>query len=63
MSIIYLNSLGTYGWIIVCYSSLTAIATFDNMFSVSLEGHPIKEVIGDKLAVTYHRYMKFELPN
>lgn len=42
MSVVFLNSLDSYRLIIVCYASLTAIASFDNTFARALEGHDIK---------------------
>jgi hypothetical protein len=61
MSIIFLNSLGSYRLIIVCYASLTAVANFDNMFAAALDSHPIKAASGKKLRVSFHRMMKFEI--
>lgn len=46
MSVVFLNSLTSYRLIIVCYASLTAIASFDNMFARALDGHPIKAATG-----------------
>lgn len=59
MSIIFLNALTSYRLIIVCYASLTAIANFDNMFAKALDGHPIKQAAGRRLAITYHKYMRY----
>lgn len=60
MTIIFLNSMDSYRLIIVMYASLTAIASFDNMFARAFDENPVKEAVGKKLAVTFNRYMMRE---
>lgn len=43
MTIIFLNSLDSYLFILLCYAALAGVTTFDNMYAGALSsGHPIK---------------------
>lgn len=42
MTIVYLNSLGSYLFILICYAALSGVTTFDNMYAATLaSNHPI----------------------
>lgn len=58
MTIVYLNSLDSYLFILICYAALAGVATFDNMYASTLSAdHPIRKTVGKHLAVSFHRYM------
>jgi len=60
MTIIYLNSLGSYLFILLCYAALSGVTTFDNMYANALSvDHSIKKAVGKSFYISYHRYMKF----
>lgn len=60
MTIIFLNSLGSYLFILLCYAALSGVTTFDDMYANALSGdHSIKKVVGQTFYTNYHRYMKF----
>merc|ERR1719231_147463 len=50
MTLIFLNSLGSYLFILICYAALAGVTTFDNMYAGAMAAdHPIKSAIGKKL--------------
>jgi hypothetical protein len=60
MTIIFLNSLGSYLFILICYAALAGVTTFDNMYASALSSdNPINAAVGKKLMITYNRYMGF----
>lgn len=60
MTIIFLNSLGSYLFILICYAALAGVTTFDNMYAGALSAdNPINKAVGKRLMVTYNRYMGF----
>jgi hypothetical protein len=47
MTIVYLNSLDSYLFILLCYAALSGVTTFDNMYASALSvDHSIKRVVG-----------------
>lgn len=60
MTIIFLNSLGSYLFILICYAALSGIASFDNMYAHAMShDHPIKKGLGKRLGIQFYRYMHF----
>jgi hypothetical protein len=60
MTIIFLNSMDSYLFILLCYAALSGVTTFDDMYAHALSGdHGIKKVVGDTFYISFHRYMKF----
>lgn len=58
MTLVYLNSLDSYLFILICYAALAGVATFDNMYASTLNvDHPIRKAVGKHLLISYHRYM------
>lgn len=57
MSLLYLTSLGSFVFILVCYGTIGTVASFEKIYASSLIDHPIKECIGKKLQVMYKRRM------
>ena len=61
MTIIFLNSLDSYLFILLCYAALSGVTTFDNMYASALSAdHNIKKVVGKVFLTSFHRYMKFD---
>ena len=61
MTLIFLNSMDSYLFILICYAALAGVANFDNMYASALaDDNPINAAVGKKLFVQFHRYMKFE---
>jgi hypothetical protein len=47
MTIVYLNSLDSYLFILLCYAALSGVTTFDNMYASALSvDQSIKRVVG-----------------
>lgn len=60
MTIIFLNSLDSYLFILLCYAALAGVTTFDNMYATALSGdHSIKKTVGKVIYISFNRYMKF----
>ena len=60
MTIVFLNSLDSYLFILLCYAALAGVTTFDNMYANALSSdHTIKKVIGKNFFISFHRFMKF----
>jgi len=60
MTIIFLNSLDSYLFILLCYAALSGVTTLDNMYASALScDHSIKKVVGQTFYISFHRYMKF----
>lgn len=60
LTIIFLNSLGSYLFILLCYAALSGVTTFDNMYASALaHDHPIQQAVGKNLYISFHRFMKF----
>ena len=57
MSLIYLSSLTSYVFILVCYGTIGTVASFELIYASSLIDNPVKESIGKKLFVKYKRRM------
>ena len=57
MSLLYLSSLMTYVFILVCYGTIGTVASFENIYAQSLIDNPVKECIGKKLYVKFKRRM------
>ena len=61
MTIIFLNSLDSYLFILICYSALSGITTFDNMYAGALSSdHPVNKAVDKNLGIDFCRYMKFQ---
>ena len=60
MTIIFLNSLNSYLFILICYAALAGVTTFDNMYASGLSSdNPINAAVGKNLKISYSRYMGF----
>ena len=57
MSLMYLSSLITYVFILVCYGTIGTVASFEKIYATALIDNPIKECINKKLYVKYKRHM------
>lgn len=61
MTIVFLNSLGSYLFILLCYAALSGVASFDNMYASALSKTiSIKGAVNKQLYIEYHRYMRSE---
>lgn len=60
MTIVFLNSMGSYLFILICYAALSGVASFDNMYASAMSNdNPIKKGVGKKLKIEFHRFMQF----
>lgn len=60
MTIIFLNSLDSYMWILLSYAGLSGLTTFDNMYASAMAADAtIKKAVGKIFVISFHRYMKF----
>lgn len=59
MSIVYLSSKGTFQLILISYATMAALGGFDTLYSVSLQEHPCREIIGKKMCTVWRRSMCF----
>lgn len=60
MTVIYLNSIPSYLFIILSYAAISGVTTFDDMYASALSGDlGIKKVVGDTFYISFHRFMKF----
>ena len=60
MTIIFLNSMDSYLFILICYAALSGVASFDNMYANAMsKDNPIKQGVGRQLKIDFHRYMQF----
>ena len=63
MTIVFLNSLDSYLFILLCYAALSGVASFDNMYASALsKTNSIRGAVDKQLFISFHRYMKHEFP-